>query len=396
MEVSEKYDIKSMRLYAYERLEVSMRKKVLILGASNAQIDAIEYCKARDIEVSGCSYTTVDNGIPLLDHFGQVDIKDPVGVAALAKEVEADVIYSIGSDIAMPTVMKVSEMLGLPHFISYETAEVCHAKHKMRAALGKDFKGNAAFVVCSSLEEALAFDDFPGMMKPVDSQGQRGCYRVDSKKDIEEHFATSLDYSKEGKVIIETFIDGPEVSVNAYMQDGILRFALVSDRYVFDEYPGGIIKEHVVPSSFADAKAQEECIDLVRRMTEKLGILNGPCYFQIKLDPQNHPVILEVTPRLDGCHMWNLIKHYCGVDLLDACFTHLLENKPVLTEPVVFPKTEYKLAFTCKETGATFNREEYDISKAEYVFWYYQTGDRVRKVNGFMEKGGYQIYKTGK
>ena len=373
-----------------------MRKKVLILGASNAQIDAIEYCKAKGYEVSGCSYTLVDNGIPLLDHFGQVDIKDPEGVAKLAKDVEADVIYSVGSDLAMPTVMKVSEMLGLPHFISSETAEICHAKHKMRAALGEDFVGNAAFVVCSTLEEALSFKDFPGMMKPVDSQGQRGCYRVDSAEDIKKNFAISMDYSKEGKVIIETFIDGPEVSVNAYMQDGILRFALVSDRIVFDEFPGGIIKEHRVPSRFADEKAKEECIDLVQRMTQKLGILNGPCYFQIKLDKENHPVILEVTPRLDGCHMWNLIKHYCNVDLLDACFTHLLENKPVLTEKMVFPDTEYYLSFTCKETGAIFDRAEYDIKDAEYVFWYYQTGDKVRKVNGFMEKGGYQIRKTGR
>lgn len=373
-----------------------VKKKVLILGASNAQIDAIEYCKSRDMEVCGCSYTTVDNGIPLLDHFGQVDIKDEDGVEALAREMEVDVIYSVGSDIAMPTVMKVSERMGLPHFISPETAEICHAKHRMRETLGKDFVGNAAFVVCESLEEALKFTDFPGMMKPVDSQGQRGCFRVDSKEDIEKYFSASLDYSKEGKVIIETFIDGPEISVNAYMQDGILRFALVSDRIVFDEFPGGIIKEHIVPSSFADEQAKNEIIDLVKRMSAKLKIENGPCYFQIKLNPENHPIILEVTPRLDGCHMWNLIKHYCGVDLLDACFTHLLDNKPVLTEKVNFPKTEYKLSFTCKETGATFDRNEYDCSGAETVFWYYKTGDRVRKVNGFMEKGGYIIRKTGR
>lgn len=373
-----------------------MKKRVLILGASNAQIDAIECCKAKGLEVCGCSYTTKDNGIPMLDQFGQVDIKDVDGVMELAQKMDVDVIYSVGSDIAMPTVMKVSEKLGLPHFISPKTADICHAKHLMRETLGSDFVGNAAFVVCESLEEALEFTDFPGMMKPVDSQGQRGCFRVDSKEDIAQHFTTSLDYSKEGKVIIETFIDGPEVSVNAYMQDGELRFALVSDRIVFDEFPGGIIKEHIVPSSFADDQAKEEIIDLVKRMTAKLEINNGPCYFQIKLNPENHPIILEVTPRLDGCHMWNLIKHYCGVDLMNASFTHLLENKQVLTEPVEFPDTEYKLSFTCKETGATFDRSEYDISDAETVFWYYQTGDKVRKVNGFMEKGGYVIRKTGR
>lgn len=373
-----------------------MKKKVLILGAGNAQIDAIEYCKAKGHEVCGCSYTTVDSGIPLLDQFKQVDIKDVDGVADYAKEIEADVVYSVGSDLAVPTIMQVSENMGLPHFISPQTAHICHSKHLMRRALGSDFVGNASFIVCETLQEALSFQDFPGMMKPVDSQGQRGCFKVETQSDIQENFKKSLGYSKEGKVIIEAFIDGPEVSVNAYMQDGELKFALVSDRIVFDEFPGGIIKEHRVPSSFADEQAKEEILDLVLRMNKKLGIENGPCYFQIKLNKENHPVILEVTPRLDGCHMWNLIKHYCGVDLLDASFTHLLENKPVLTEPVEFPDTEYMLTFLCKETDAIYDRSEYDCSGAEYVCWYYETGDRVRRLNGYMEKGGYKIYKTGR
>ena len=50
----------------YFRTEIreNMNRKILILGAGNAQIDAIEYCKDRGFKVCGCSYTTVDNGIP--------------------------------------------------------------------------------------------------------------------------------------------------------------------------------------------------------------------------------------------------------------------------------------------------------------------------------------------
>ena len=71
-------------------------KKILILGAGNAQIDAIEYCKAQGYEVTGCSYTNTDHGIPLLDHFRQVNICDIDGVVQLARESEVDLIYSIG------------------------------------------------------------------------------------------------------------------------------------------------------------------------------------------------------------------------------------------------------------------------------------------------------------
>ncbi|MBQ9075213.1 MAG: ATP-grasp domain-containing protein, partial [Mogibacterium sp.] len=349
-----------------------MKERILILGAGNAQIDAIEYCKSHGYEVVGCSYTTVDSGIPHLDYFEQVDIKSIEGVTGLAKKYGVSAVYSVGSDIAMPTAMKVSEILGLPHFISYETAETCHSKGKMRETLGPDFRGNASYILCSTLEEALEYDAFPGMMKPVDSQGQRGCFKVESSEDIRAHFDASIDYSFEGKVIIEEFIDGPEVSVNAYMQDGELRFAIVSDRYAFDEYPGGIIKKHIIPSSFADKEAQEKTIDLAKRVASKIGVENGPFYCQIKLKNGTEPVILEITPRLDGCHMWNLIKHYCEADLLDACFRHLLEGEAVLTDNYDMPDEEYCLEFMSKESNATFKGSDFDTSKAEFVCSYYK------------------------
>lgn len=373
-----------------------MKKRILILGAGNAQIDAIEYCKAHGYEVVGCSYTTVDCGIPHLDIFEQVDIKNVEGVMALAQKYGVSAIYSIGSDLAMPVVMKASELLGLPRFITPEAAEICHSKGMMRETLGKDFEGNAAFMVCGSLEEALAYTDFPAMMKPVDSQGQRGCFKVESSDDIKEHFAASMDYSFEGKVIIEQFIDGPEVSVNAYMQDGRMKFALVSDRYAFDELPGGIIKEHRVPSSFADEEAQAKTVDLAERVAARIGINNGPCYFQIKLMGGTEPVIIEVTPRLDGCHMWNLIKHYCGADLLDACFRHLLKGEQVLDEEYAMPREEYSLEFMSREPNTSFSKADFDTEGAEYVCYYYNDGDRVLKINGYIEKCGYVIRKTGR
>ena len=94
--------------------------------------------------------------------------------------------------------------------------------------------------------------------------------------------------------------------------------------------------------------------------------------------------------------MWNLIKHYCGVDLLDACFSHLMEQKEVLAAPVDFPKEEYRLKFLCRESGALFDRDDYDCMGAEYVSWYYESGERVKKLNGYMEKGGYLIRKIKK
>lgn len=422
-------------------------KKILILGAGNGQIEAINYCKDKGIFVAGCSYTNTDKGIPLLDDFRQSDIKDIEAVAAYASDLKADAVYSVGSDLAIPTAMRVSEILGLPHFISYESAMLCHSKHLMRETLGNDFEGNVDFIVCDNLTEALRWTAFPAMMKPVDSQGQRGCFRVDSPDDILTHFETSFEYSVCGKVIIETFIDGPEISVNSYRYNGETVFAVVSDREVFEEYPGGLPKKHRIPSQFADNETRAAAEDIVDKAADKLGLTDGPCYCQMKIGSDGKPYILEIAPRLDGCHMWNLIKHWCGVDLLDACFTHLLTGDPgieeiaedqteddvdteeaeetvaveVETEEATAVEVEdeenqvetvddadtvdteedseetngeMELEFLSEKTGAPFDPGKYDTSDAEYVCMYYDAGDTVSKVNGYYEKCGYMIRRT--
>ena len=370
-----------------------MSDRILILGAGNAQIDAIEYCKGKGFEVIGCSYTTVDNGIPYLDYFEHTDIKSVEGVIEVARKYNVKAIYSVGSDVAMPTVMRASEALGLPHFIRPETAETCHSKSRMRAMLGDGFCGNVRYIECTSMDEALRFNSFPGMMKPTDSQGQRGCFRVDCQDDIRKEFQTSMDFSSEGKVIIEEFLEGPEVSLNGYMEDGRMIFSLVSDRISFDEYPGGIIKEHVVPSTLSSdiVRATEK---MAAEAAVKLGIMDGPCYFQIKLNSKNEPKILEVTPRLDGCHMWNLIKRYCGVDLLDASFSHLLTGDPGIAPDHRFPAEEYRLKFFCQPPWTKFDSKLHSTDGSEYSFYYYKDGDKVRRLNGYIEKCGYEIIKT--
>lgn len=365
--------------------------KILILGAGNAQVDAINFCKKKGYEVFGCSYTNTDRGIPLLDHFEQTDIKDIAAVSHYAEKSGVDVVYSVGSDLAVPTAMKVSEQLNLRHFVSYETALICQTKNRLRSFLGKDFKGNLPYTCVTDVSQALAFQTYPCMMKPTDSQGQRGCYRVENDEDIKNNFEKSKSFSKSGNVILEKYVDGPEVSVNAYVQNGEIVFLLVSDREVFTDLPGGIIKRHIMGAHSLSAKAQENIGALVRNTLSKLSILSGPVYFQIKVE-QDEPYLIEVTPRLDGCHMWNLIKHYCGVDLLAASLEALVENKAHTFAPVP-EDSVYVLDFMCAKPGTVFDREKYKMYPYEYIDWYYNTGDTVKPLNGYMEKCGYQIYK---
>lgn len=330
-----------------------MKKKLLILGAGNAQLDLINYAKNIGLEVHACSYSDTDKGIPMVDFFAQINIVDTKKVESYVRENKIDYIYSVGSDIAVPTFCKVAESLDMFHFVSSQTAEICCNKHIMREALGNDNEFNLPFMVCRTLDEAKTADFYPLMIKPVDSQGQRGVFKAENFDELSAKFDCAMQHSRCKKAILEKHITGSEVSVNAYVRDGEIIFLMLSDRESFSNFPGGIIKAHHLPSVFEKTKTHKKINELVHQTVKKLNIKNGPVYFQIKIS-DGAPYLIEVTPRFDGCHMWRLIKKYCGVDLLDITVRHLLGKKIDIPKYSVSPMPVHT-EFFCETADSVFD-----------------------------------------
>lgn len=367
-------------------------KKILILGIGHAQVDAIKHCKDLGFTVLTCSNTDNGPGKAYTDKFELIDVTDYKGVLDYSIENNIDVIYSVGSDVAMPTVSFVSEKLNLPCFISHDIANVCNSKHELRKILGNDNEYNVNYQVLEKGTENIKLG-YPFIMKPVDSQGQRGVVLVRNEVEFKEKFKRSLGYSKIKKVIIEEFVDGKEVSVNAYVVNGKLVYSIISDRISWPQFDGGIIHKHQVPSKISnkviDTKLQKLVIDTINN----LGINNGPVYFQIKLKG-NNPKLIEVTPRLDGCHMWRLLEYYTSVNLLGLSFKHLLTNQINHNDFHINRNENFKLEFICEKPSIKVRKEKYSISNYLYLEKYYAPGDLVKKVNGLYEKIGYYIKKV--
>lgn len=79
----------------------------------------------------------------------------------------------------------------------------------------------------------------------------------------------------------------------------------------------------------------------------QIGNKNGPVYAQMKLE-EGMPYIIEITPRLDGCHMWNLLSYYNEVNLMKLTFEHLLNGDTSELENIKNPNDKYILEFICQ------------------------------------------------
>lgn len=369
-------------------------QKFVVLGIGNAQVDLLRFLLGR-FQVLACANSPEARGFNFCDRFAAIDITDAESVFDFCRAKNVDFIYSVGSEAAMPTLCRVSEQLQLPHFVSYETALTCANKIMLRESL-QGVYGSLSYQLLQNPRDELCLQ-YPVIIKPVDSQGQRGVSVAYSPRQAREACARALQYSRNKQVIAEEHIDGPEISVNAFMHNGYLEVAVLSDRISWPQFSGGLIHKHHMPCSISET-ARSRSIRLVREVTSQLQIKSGPVYFQIKIQ-NDQPRLIEVTPRLDGCHMWRLIWHATGLDLLErtlSCLTSV-GSLPALEDTVTdrIIEDRWTLEFFCAPPGTAYDPERYQVQPGNvYVEHYYSKGEKVREMNSYMEKCGYQIYRA--
>ena len=93
------------------------------------------------------------------------------------------------------------------------------------------------------LEEPAA----PCVVKAPDRQGQRGLTFVRTEDELAGAIEAALAASRNGTYIVEEYVDGPEVTVNAVSVDGVFHPLLVTDRITADPPAFGVALAHVWP-----------------------------------------------------------------------------------------------------------------------------------------------------
>jgi len=241
----------------------------------------------------------------LADRFEIVDLKDREGMLALAKRLNAgeglDAVFTAGTDFST-TVSYVCERLGLPG-VSLAAAERATDKHLMRRTLrdaGVPCPGFAELDGSGDPVRAAAGLRPPLVVKPVDSMGSRAVRRVDAPEELPEACRAALAVSRSGRAVIEEYMDGPELSLDAIVWRGRVTVCGVADRII--RFPPFFVEMgHTMWTSLpaADRRAVEAAFTLGIRA---LGIDNGAAKGDIKLTSRG-PMVGEIAARLSGGYM---------------------------------------------------------------------------------------------
>ncbi|MDR0584615.1 MAG: ATP-grasp domain-containing protein [Treponema sp.] len=322
-----------------------MKERLIILGAGVMQGPVIRIAKELGF------FTVVLDGssnapcVSLADRFEQIDLKDREGIENFARSLQNSGglggIMTAGTDFSA-SVAWAAERLGLPG-IPYEAALNASDKSRMRNCFKKAALPSPEFVTISAARD-LETLSLPGgqnrqaplVIKPVDNMGGRGCRRADSQAELREAAADALRFSRSGRAIVESFIEGPEFSVDAIVYHGEIIICGLADRHIF--FPPYFIEMgHTMPTAIAPEK-QEVLLETFRAGIRALGLAGresaGAAKGDIKLSPQG-PMIGEIAARLSGGYMSGWTYPYSsGIEPIRAAILVAAGRRPENLAPL--------------------------------------------------------------
>ena len=189
----------------------------IVLGGTNPHVTLVNKLKKRGYYTVLIDYLPNPPAAKVADEHIKVSTMDQDAVLNISKSMNARLVITTNIDHANVTACYVAEKLGLPHPYSYETSLNVTDKSRMKKIMWDNDIPTSKYMVVTTINEVFeAGISYPFILKPTDSNGSRGVHKCLSREDVVAYFLDSVAASKTGKVIVEQFVDGVEVSYYPY------------------------------------------------------------------------------------------------------------------------------------------------------------------------------------
>ena len=166
----------------------------------------------------------------------------------------------------------------------------------------------------------LAGVSFPCVVKPVAMSASRGVIRADDPGELAEAIervraivAGAQDEDERSRLLVESFVPGPEVAVEGLLSDGRLEVLAIFDKP--DPLDGPFFEEsiYVTPSRLG-RDAEERITECVRRAVAAFGLVAGPVHAELRWY-EGEAWLLEAAARTIGGECSRLLRFSAGHSL---------------------------------------------------------------------------------
>lgn len=373
-----------------------MTPKLLICGGGLLNLDAIRATKEDGFEVVVADGNPQAPGFALADHALTLDIRDGEAVLAAARTQNVSGIMPT-NDFAVPAVAYAACRLGLPG-ISEKTAQAATDKGLMRDAWAEAGLAQPAYVVLG--EAATAVDalhaacalGFPVIVKPAFSGGGgRGVRIVRGEAEIEAAFALARSFALNGRVLVETFIVGTELTVETLSYDGQARILGISDKIKPPLF------SRVATTLTYPAALPKEVLERVRRLCaaalKALGIAAGAAHTEVIVGQDGQPKLVECGARGGGGHIFGRIVQWISGVSMPVVWAQQLTGRAVLPQPLCERAAIYHFFTPPQGRLIAWHglEEAARIKGVAAIGVFKKPGDTIHALENSLERSGYVV-----
>lgn len=343
--------------------------KILVLAGGYDQIALISELKKYGHEILLADYLEKPQAKDVADKFFRISTLDEATIYNLAKTEKVELVTTACTDQALLTVAHVSESLGLPCYISAETARNVTNKAYMKKVFVKNKILTAAFVLLENRtkwKEQLSDEgEFPLVVKPCDCNSSKGVVKVKNREELETAVNAAFELSRDEKVIVEAYIDGREISIDAWADMEQVKVLSVSETVKVPNRDASFtICKSIYPVKDIDIyydKIQQTVNDIAKAFK----LRNCPLLIQALLCDDGIYVI-EFSARMGGGTKYKLIEYMSGIDIMNIYVQRVLGNECQILWPK--PARKYmELIYIYAENGIVGKLVNFDELKKERV-----------------------------
>ena len=366
-----------------------MKRNIIVLGGGYDQIGLIQSIRETDKDAYIILVDYFAN--PIAKSYADIHIQESTldydVVLALAKKYEIYKIITACTDQALLTMAYVSEELGIPCYISYKQALELTNKLYMKEKMVRDSIPTSKHLC---VKEGDHVDTsglrFPLVVKPVDANSSKGITKITKVEELDNAMAEAYSYSKTKVAIVEEFVEGEELSVDVFVENGVAKLLSVSTSLkVKSNFKNFTILHSEFPPTIPYDPEVITCI--AQQIADSFSLKDAPLLIQMIVGNGIYSVI-DFSARMGGGTKYKLIHTVSGVDIMTE-YVRLVYGKPFSVNPAKACERARMTYLYCNN-GTYASLDNFDSLKEENViedyFVYKQAPSTVTKAENSSDR----------
>jgi len=304
-------------------------KKILILGGDPFSVDIVKTAKEMGLYTIVTDwYDTHRSPAKLVaDEYWDISIEAYDELVQQIHTHHVDGILTGFTDSYLVPYQHLCEQAGLPSYGTRAQFE-CLTDKRQYKELCQQF-GVPTTRMYQPHEDMV----FPVMVKPVDGSGSRGITICHHPEEVTTAIALAQEFSKKSEVLIEEYMDMPEVTVFWLFIDGQYYVTTIGNRHIKHQGDGLIPLPvgYTFPSQYTQQYI-DEVADHAKQMFQHIGIQNGMLFMQCKVK-NGTAYVYDIGYRLTGSLEYKILEQTCQYNPLKMLI-HFAVTGQMTTEDI--------------------------------------------------------------